>query len=103
MLNTDVSAILTNGETQDVFRGGQGEAKLPCVMTDDLCMQHTHTHTQSWHSCMKIPSQSNGGTWTHQMRFLTQKQTICAGLQRDIQTAHLFVYQPQCILDVGVL
>lgn len=45
MLNTDVSAILTNGETQDVFRGGQGEAKLPCVVTDDLHMQHTHAHT----------------------------------------------------------
>lgn len=39
--------ILTNGETQDVFRGGQGEAKLPCVMTDDLHMQHTHTHART--------------------------------------------------------
>ena len=34
-----VVAILTDGQTQDVLRGGQGEAEAPCVGADFLFTQ----------------------------------------------------------------
>lgn len=75
--------ILTNRETKDVFRGRQGKAEPSCIMTDNLNEQKNKIRGAAVNKRSLNASAAFGN--------------------EDIQTAYLFVYQPQCILDVGVL
>lgn len=72
--------ILTDGESEDVLRRRQGKAEPPGVMADDLnrqrsCVEPTRSHREG-------------------------RERICCVCKL---TAHLFIYQPQCIFNVGVL
>lgn len=109
--------ILTDGEAEDVFRGRQSKAKLPCVMADDLSVQQTQkssfrnkaaprnrasTNAQP-RRCLNAPAAFENTTRFVQKFVVFKCNFKSSPVRGDNQTGYLFVQQPQCIFNVGVL